>query len=133
MRKPKVISANNDDDDDDDERSHSLKSKKLKMIFQSYDSPVNGTKTVLFDRVLRQIMAFQEAVEVEANADSRSNDVLDYCGDFDVMNKRDLLCRMCAYILRMLSVKVSNRDAKVYIFVLALNKFDMSPPLGIIN
>ena len=77
--------------------------------------------------------ALQEAVEEEANVDSSSNDVLDNGDGFDVMNEGDLLCRICACIVRMLSVKVSNHYAKVRIFVLVLNKFDMSLPLDIIN
>ena len=77
--------------------------------------------------------ALQSAGEVEANVDSGSDDVLDDSEDFDVLNEWDLLCRIFACIACMVSVKISNRDTKVRNFVLTLSKFDMCPPLDIIN
>ena len=86
VRKVRVISDNGDEDDDN-EGFHSLKVKELKLLYQSYEFPISGTKPVLIDRILRQMNALQATVETEANVGSGSDDVLEDGADFDALNE----------------------------------------------
>ena len=86
VRKVRAISDNGDEDDDN-EGFHSLKVKELKLLYQSYEFPISGTKPFLINRILRQMNVLQATVEEEANVDSGSEDVLDDGVDFDALNE----------------------------------------------